>query len=422
MTKRITIIGIGDDGLEGLTQQALEHVLKAKRIFGPSSLLERVAQSQAEHEAEHIVLSPDLDQLSETVKKALDSAETDTPVMLASGDPLFYGTTRFLFERLGRDRFEVFPHVSSMQLAFARVKESWDDAYLTNLATQTIDRVVDRIRIAEKVGVFTSLNCTPKDLASALLEHGIDYFNAYVCENLGSKDECVTRGSLEQIANQEFANLNVMILVRLPDIPDRPARMEGRKVFGNPDDCFLQSQPKRGLLTQCEVRVLALSEMDLGPNSIAWDVGAGSGSVAIEAAQLSPGGHVYGIEMDVEDYNLLIENSRTFGVNNLTPVLGEAPKAWEQLPDPNAIFIGGTGRGVLQIVQSAWPRLKAKGSLVVQLASIDNVSSLVEDLRKLGTDPQVLMINLARSQQQLDALRLESANPAFLVTAKKEES
>src|SRR5690348_15605117 len=96
---------------------------------------------------------------------------------------------RFLCEKLGKDRFEVLPHVSSMQLAFARVKESWDEAYLTNLATQSLERVVERVRSAEKVGVFTTEECPPKALARAMQEKGLDYFTFYVCENLGSRDE-----------------------------------------------------------------------------------------------------------------------------------------------------------------------------------------------------------------------------------------
>jgi precorrin-6Y C5,15-methyltransferase (decarboxylating) len=141
--------------------------------------------------------------------------------------------------------------------------------------------------------------------------------------------------------------------------------------------------------------------------------------VAIEAAQLSPGGHVYAIEMDAEDYNLLIENARTFGTENLTPVLGEAPAAWNDLPDPDAIFVGGTGRSVLSLVELAWRRLKKEGRFVVQVGNVDVLSKVADAFRELGAEPQVLMINLARSQQQLDAMRFEAANPSFLVIALK---
>src|SRR5204863_3633341 len=116
--------------------------------------------------------------------------------VLASGDPLFYGLARYLCDKLGKDRFAVVPHVSSMQLAFARVMESWDEAYLTDLANHPLEVVVERIRTAQKVGLFTTETSTPAAVARALLDRGIDYFSGYVCENLGSPDERVTTGEL----------------------------------------------------------------------------------------------------------------------------------------------------------------------------------------------------------------------------------
>lgn len=411
MTEKITIIGIGDDGLEGLTRQAREVLDSAATIYGPSNLVQKLPNSQAKIHT----LPTNLDEIA----GLLLSPASLPKVVLASGDPLFYGTTRFLCDKLGKDQFEVVPHVSSMQLAFARVKESWDEAYLTNLASQALPRVIDRIRTAEKVGIFTTDEVSPNQLAAALVSAGIEYFTAYVCENLGSPDERVTRGSLHDIAAQEFSPLNVMILVRQPNAPDRPTSMQGRRTFGNPDDCFLQSRPKRGLLTTAEVRVIALAEMDLGPTSTVWDVGAGSGSVAIEAAQLAASGTVYGIEMDPEDYNLLVANSTTFGTTNLIPVLGEAPAAWAELPNPDAIFVGGTGRAVINLVIHAWDRLKSGGRLVVNVASLDNLTALENALRGYGAEPRVVMISLAYGQQQMDALRLESANPTFLIICRK---
>lgn len=411
MSNKITIIGIGDDGFDGLTRQALDVIQSAGTILGPSSLISKLPDGPAE-------LIP----LSVNLEEAAAGLSTDySPpvVLLASGDPLFYGVARYLCDRLGKDRFDVVPHVSSMQLAFARVKESWDEAYLTSLASQSLQHVIGRIRTAQKIGLFTTKEISPNTVARSLIEQGMDYYTAYVCENLGSPDERVTRGSLCEIANQRFSELNVMILVRMPDVPDRPQRLIGKRLFGNPDDCFLQSRPKRGLLTQSEVRVIALSQMDLGPQSVVWDVGAGSGSVAIEAAQIANDGQVFAIEMDPEDYSLMIQNSQTFGTTNLTPVLGEAPQAWEDLPDPNAIFVGGTGRAVISLVESAWPRLRAGGRLVVHASSLNNVTQAESVLRELGRVPDVLMIQLSRSQEQMDSLRLEAVSPTFLVTAQK---
>lgn len=411
MTQRITIIGIGDDGFDGLTRQALDMIQQAGTLFGPANLINKLPAGNSQT----VVLSADLDQAA----RSIASATQGPLVMLASGDPLFYGVTRYLCDRLGKDRFEVIPHVSSMQLAFARVKESWDEAYLSNLASQSQTHVISRIRGAQKVGLFTTEQSPPDVIAQALLDQGVDYFTVYVCENLGSPDERVTRGSIAEIAKQRFSNLNVMILIRLPDVPDRPTRLQGKRLFGNPDECFLQSRPKRGLLTQSEVRVIALSQMDLGPSSIVWDVGAGSGSVAIESALIAAEGQVFAIEMDPEDYNLMVQNSRTFGTTNLTPVLGEAPDAWRELPDPNAIFIGGTGRAVVQLIEAAWARLRSGGRLVVHVSSLSNVTFAESSIRSLGQIPEVLMINLARSQEQMETLRLEAVSPTFLVSAIK---
>ncbi|MEQ8791265.1 MAG: precorrin-6y C5,15-methyltransferase (decarboxylating) subunit CbiE [Pirellulaceae bacterium] len=410
MPEKVHIIGVGDDSFEGLSAAAQKLVAEADVLIGAERSL-----AAATGKAERIEVGGDFDRLVEVIGDRPDQRI----VVLAAGDPLFYGTARFLCDRLGKDRFEVVPHVSSMQLAFARVKESWDDAYLANLATQTLDHVLEKIRTAAKVGLFTTEASSPAAVAQALLDRRIDYFTAYVCENLGSPDERVTQGQLADVAAQQFGPLNVMILVRKPDIPDRPTDMAGRRLFGNPDEMFLQSKPKRGLLTPAEVRCVALAELDLGPTSIVWDVGAGSGSVAVEAAQIAAGGTTYAIEMDPEDHQLISENADRFSVANLVPVLGKAPEAWEKLPDPDAIFVGGTGRMVSKIVEQAFARLRPGGRIVANVGSLDNVVAVREVLQAAVGDTHVWMFNISRGTYQLERLRFEAINPTFLLGAVK---
>lgn len=411
MSHKVHILGIGDDGLDGLTSAARALLDAAEVIVGSTHALAAVGAVRGQCFA--------VDGDPEEVARTVAAHASQRVVVLATGDPLFYGTARFLCERLGKDRFEVVPHVSSMQLAFARVKESWDEAYLTNLANQQLDRAIERIRTAERVGLFTTDELTPAHVAQALLDRGIDYFLGYVCENLGSPDERVTQGELAELVEQRFSPLNVMILVRKPYVPDRPRELAGRRLFGNPDELFLQSRPKRGLLTPAEVRSLALAELDLGPSSTVWDVGAGSGSVSIEAAQLASRGEVYAIEMDVEDYRLISANAERFSVRNLTPVLGRAPEAWQDLPDPDAVFIGGTGRHVQGIVEGAFGRLRPGGRMVVNVVSVESVAEVELVLRRLAGETNVWMLNVARGVQQFETLRFEAMAPTFLLTAVK---
>ncbi|WP_419194532.1 precorrin-6y C5,15-methyltransferase (decarboxylating) subunit CbiE [Novipirellula herctigrandis] len=411
LTARIQIVGIGDDGLDGLTGQARQLIKNATVLVGPSLLLDKIGNT----DSKRIVVGSNLQQLQQAIKELGDSSA----VVLASGDPLFYGIARYLTETFGKDRFEVIPHVSSMQLAFARVKESWDDAYLTNLATQPLDRVVDNIRTAELVGLFTTESITPAVVAEALLDRRIDYFTGYVCENLGTPDETVTQGDLQSIRTQSFGSMNVMVLVRRHGAADRPSGSAQRRLFGNPDDLFLQSRPKRGLLTPSEVRCIALAELSLTPTSVVWDVGAGSGSLAIEAAAIANKGKVFAIEMDAEDFALMIENAKMFDVPSLVPIHGQAPEAWKELPDANAIFVGGSGRIVPELVSSAIKRLTSGGRIVVNVSSPDNLVAVQQVLGDAAMQPDVRMINIARGQYQLDRVRFASLNPTFLVLGQK---
>ncbi len=408
---KIHILGLGDDGLDGLSPTARQIVDRADLVVGTPRLLELAATEKSRQ----LVVGSDLDSAAAQIAAAADKRI----VVLASGDPLFYGVARFFCDKLGKDRFDVVPHVSSMQLAFARVKESWEDAYLANLYKGPVDRVFDAIRVAEKVGLFTSDELTPAKIARELLDRRITYFRAYVCENLGSRDERVTHGELSDIAAQEFSPLNVMILVRKPNVPDKETDGQALRMFGNSDDVFLQSRPKHGLLTPAEVRCIALAQMNLRRDSVVWDIGAGSGSVAIEAAQLADAGKVFAIEMDVDDHQLILSNATRFGVTNLDAVLGRAPEAWGNLPNPDSVFVGGSGRTVKRIVELAFERIKPGGRIVASVGSIENLAALNETLSARTADAQVWMINVARGTYQLERVRFEAINPSFVVAATK---
>ena len=409
---RLVIAGIGDDGLAGLTEVTRRTIAGADVLLGAPSTLAHVGEIAGRK----VALEPDMPAALRQVREALS---TSRPVLVVEGDPLFYGVARYLCDRLGKDHFEVVPHVSSMQLAFARVKESWEDAYLTSLAGRPVESVVDRIRIAEKVGLFSSDDCPPSRLARSLLDRGIDYFKAYVCENLGSPDERVTQGDLGDIAGLDFDPLNVIILVRKPGRPDRANRSSRYRLFGNPDVAFAQSQPKRGLITQAEVRSIAMAQLDVRPTSIVWDIGAGSGSVAIEAAQLAHEGTVYAIEPELGDVALLQANAEAFGVPNVRAVAGRAPDVLDGLPDPDAVFVGGTGRRVDEVLKAVFGRLLPGGRIAVNVATVDGLATAHQTLKGLAGEVHLWNISVARGIEQMDRVRFEAVNPTFLLAAVK---
>lgn len=408
---KIFIVGIGDDGFDGLTSQSTRILGDAQVIIGNPQVLSHIEKLSADK----VAVGGDLGEIVEALEKHTDK----NVVLLTSGDPLFYGVSKYLCDRLGKDRFQVIPHVSSMQLAFARIKESWDDAHLANLANQPLESVVAAARISEAIGLFTTEEIPPSEVAKTLLGHDLDYFHGYVCENLGSPNERVTQGDLKELSSLSFSPLNVMILVRKPDVPDRPMSLVGKRKFGNPDDVFRQSKPKRGLLTPMEVRCIALSLLDLGDSSVMWDIGAGSGSVSIEAGMIAEKGTVFAIEMDAEDHGLIRSNIEAFGVKNVQAVLGKAPDAMVDLPDPDCIFIGGTGRQVRGICEQAITRLKAGGRIVCNLSSIENLAEVHQLFDSQMESAKVTMVNISHATYQLERHRFEASNPTFLVSAKK---
>jgi precorrin-6Y C5,15-methyltransferase (decarboxylating) len=409
---RIHIVGVGSDGLRGLTAAARELLLQAELVLGADNALALVPELKADrHE-----IGPDLGEVVRLLESNLGARRV---AVVATGDPLFYGVARYLCDRVGKEHFEVIPHVSTMQLAFARIKETWEEAYLTNLANHPLEDVIDRIRTAEVAGLFTTAQLSPPVVARALLERGIDYFRAFVCENLGSPDERVTQGELAEIAEMEFAPLNVLILQRQPDRPDLRRHTYRFRRFGNPDDVFAQSRPKSGLITQADVRAITLAHLDIQPASIVWDIGAGSGSVSIEAAQLAEHGMVFAIEQDAADYHLILANAEAFGVKNVKAIHGTAPAVFAGLPKPGAIFVGGTGKEISRLLKDAYEALRPGGRMVVNVATLETLSAAYETLILLAGNVTVSLIQLSRGVPQLETLRFEAANPTFLISLVK---
>lgn len=412
MTAKIPIVGVGPDGLAGLSGRSREVLSEADIVFGSEAALSLLPELTAER----VRIGTDLPEIVEKLKAGLGRKKQ---AVAAVGDPLFYGTARYLCDKVGTEHFEVVPHVSSMQLAFARLKESWEEAYLTDLSTRKLDDVVDKIRSAETVGLFTSEETPPNRIARELLGRGIDYFRAAVCENLGGRDERITQGELSEIQDLKFDPLNIMILRRKPNRADAPRRVNALSRFGNPDEVFAQSRPKTGLITGAEVRSVAFAQLDLQSGDVAWDVGAGSGSVGIEMAQLTFPGIVYAIEQDSADYHLIVANAEQFGIKNIKPVFGRAPAVFAELPAPDAVFVGGNGGEVARLLENAYAALRPGGRLVANVGTLEMISATYAVMKRLAGTVDVLLMNLSRGVEQLESLRFEAINPTVLLRVRK---
>lgn len=362
-----------------------------------------------DHPAERAVISGGLDAVLDRVRTAWQMGKR--VVVLASGDPGFYGIGGTLAARLGHDAIRVIPSVSSVALAFARLGRAWHDATVLSAHGRPLGDILGPACAAAKLAVLTDPVNTPAVIARALLDCGLEDAEAAVCEQLGSVRERVVRGQLSTIAGQEFAPLNVLVVLR-----DPASVRWGRPLVGLPDACY---HHERGLITKAEVRAVTLGRLRPGEARVLWDIGAGSGSVAIECASHMRWGTVYAVERDTVQLEHLRTNVRAFQAGNVRILPGEAPEALASLPDPDAVFVGGSGGRLPQVLDAIGPRLRSGGRLVLNLATLEHLSTTLAWLRAAGWEADVSHITVSRSSLIADLTRLEALNPVFVVTGRK---
>jgi precorrin-6Y C5,15-methyltransferase (decarboxylating) len=190
-------------------------------------------------------------------------------------------------------------------------------------------------------------------------------------------------------------------------------------LLGLPDASYQQRYPEKGLITKNEVRVVSLARMQLRANSVVWDIGAGSGSVGLEAARLCSQGHVYAIEKNTDDSAIVRANRKVLGISNHTLVHGKAPEGLQNWPDPDAVFVGGSGGELVELIRLMMLRMKPEGWLVMNFVTLENLSVAVDTLKSLGFVWDVVQLQASRSKPILHMNRMAAENPVWLVCAQK---
>jgi precorrin-6B C5,15-methyltransferase / cobalt-precorrin-6B C5,C15-methyltransferase len=325
--------------------------------------------------------------------------------VLASGDPGFFGIARLLTDRFPAGAVEIHPAPSSVALACARAGVTWDDAVVVSAHGRPLADAVDVARRHDKVVMLTSPDHPPQAVGRALTDVGYAAHTAVVASRMGEPDEMVTRTDLQGLATGDFDPMSVVVLLAVvPDDADDKADDAPSLAWGRPTDAYLH---RAGMITKPETRAVALAKLDLPRSGVLWDLGAGSGSVGIEAATLSPGLHVVAVERNPEDCARITANAHAGGRGNrLTVGEGEAPAVLGTLPDPDRVFLGGGGIDVLDVARA---RLRPGGTLVATFVLLDRA---VQAHERLGS---MVQLHVDRAVPIGGAgVRLEPANPVFI--------
>ncbi|MBT1075293.1 precorrin-6y C5,15-methyltransferase (decarboxylating) subunit CbiE [Geobacter grbiciae] len=401
--QKIYLVGAGIEGWEGFGAKALEVIGKAEVLVGHKRHLDIFSDFTGKKQ-ELGDLSILLEQLRSTDKRT---------VVLGSGDPNFFGIARFLLRNLPKERIEIFPNVTSVQYAFAQIKEPWDDAIFVSVHGRGLKGAVDRIVAAEKVAVLTDKTNSPAAIARELIARGAEGYEAWLCENLGLPGEKFTRTDVKGLLELPAAELNILILIKAwePQLAQYP-------VIGIDDDEFATAKK---LITKQEVRAVTLSKLRLQDDLVMWDIGAGSASVSIEASNLMPNGRIFALERNPQYLGFIRDNLKKFVARNVTLVEAFAPEGLDDLPDPDRVFIGGSGGMLEEIIDAVDRRLKSEGVIVLNAVTLDTLTKAVEFLEDHGYTVEVACINVAKTKGLTEYKMFESHNPVYIITAWKSD-
>jgi precorrin-6Y C5,15-methyltransferase (decarboxylating) len=420
--ERCRILGVLDDGVASLSHSALAHLRQAEVVIGGGRTLQLFAEHIAPA-ARRLDLGEALSQVPEWIRAA--QAQGQRTVVLATGDPLCHGIAAYLASRLCIEAIEVIPNVSTLQLACARLSLPWQDMKFSSVhgrdagewvpgsaPAHGLYALMRDIRHHGRLAVLTSPANTPDRIARMLVAEGLaDEFEMAVAERLCQFDERIIKGiGIRAAAQLSFAAPNVVLLWRT-------SARAPQVLFGLPDASFEQRHPEKGLITKNEVRAVSLARLQLRDDSVVWDIGAGSGSLGLEAARLCRMGHVYAIEKNADDIGIIERNRYAMGISNHTLAHGKAPAGLADWADPDCVFIGGSGGELASLVRLILQRLKCGGWLVMNFVTLENLNVALETLKACGTNWDVVQLQASRSKPILNMNRMAAENPVWIVCA-----
>ena len=396
---KLSLVGMGMGDGETLTLEAAHALGEADAVLGAPRLLERLERREG---VAYLPLS-----LPTEVARAVDEHPEWKRVCVAlSGDVGFYSAAHRLTELLGYLDPVLICGISSPQQLAARLGRPWQDFCLVSAHGRDCDALAE-VLCHPAVFFLTGGDLTPGTICARITDAGLGEAAVTVGEELGGRDERITASTAAELAGREFSPLSVLLV-------------ENQKTFsraavsaGIADREFIRGGTP---MTKREVRVNILSQLGIRPKDILYDIGAGTGSVAVEMALLARRGRVYAIECQADACTLIEANREKFGAHQLTVVPGMAPAALEGLPVPNAAFIGGS-KGNLRAIMDLLVGKNPAVRIVVSAVTLETLHEAVTAMEELGlAEVEVVQIAVSRALPTGRLHMLSAENPIFLIS------
>jgi precorrin-6B C5,15-methyltransferase / cobalt-precorrin-6B C5,C15-methyltransferase len=374
--KWLSIVGIGEDGLPGLTPIARSLVAQAQILVGGDRHLS--------------MLSPDprpkicwTSPIEDSIQEILQYKGQPVCV-LASGDPLHYGIGNTLLRRVAIEEMTIIPAPSAFSLACARLGWALTEVETLSLCGRNPALLNIALYPNARILVLSEGSHTPGLVAQMLAEHGLGESQITVLERMGGEHERIVTRSAGEWKEESFADLNTLAIA-LPPHVSTPSRLAGI-----PDAAYHHD----GQLTKREVRAVTLAALAPQPGQLLWDVGAGCGSISIEWMRSHVRCRSIAIEQNPDRLQMIADNAAALGTPNLQLVTGKAPAALQDLPTADAIFIGG-GITVPDLLETCWDGLRSGGCLVANAVTVESEQMIFQGHRQWGGELSRIAIQRA---------------------------
>jgi precorrin-6Y C5,15-methyltransferase (decarboxylating) len=395
--KKVTVVGLGT-GLNTLTREAEKAIHDAQYIIGAKTVLS-LASSLWEGTGKPVFesFSPS------EILMAINHKPYESYIILVSGDVGFYSASAKLAEALSAYDLRFIPGVSTVNAFFARLGIPWQDACFVSLHGQVVD-IVSCVRRNKYTFCLTGNNVN--HIAGTLESAGFSDIKAYVGQNIGMDTEKVYSTTVSGLMHGDFPSLTVLLFEN--------EGFDRRAPIGIPDSKFTRfnSIP----MTKSEVRALCLSKLNLNPTDICYDIGAGTGSVTVEMALNAYLGHVYAVERKTEAINLIEENLKAFHLGNVTVLNSVAPDGLRDLPVPDAVFIGGSGGKIEEIIAAVFDK-NPHARVVVTAITIETEIEVLDALKSIGKAFDMIRLNISRRKPLGSGFMMEALNPVTIISA-----
>jgi precorrin-6B C5,15-methyltransferase / cobalt-precorrin-6B C5,C15-methyltransferase len=430
----IHVVGVGLSGPASLSPASSALVKSATLVIGANRHLAAFGFDPSQPSGS-VACWPlgDFTQVFLRLRSHLQTHPTERTVVLASGDPLFFGVGRLLLTFFPATQLTFHPQVSAIQLAFSRLKLPWQDATLFSVHGRDEEQLLQAIRRGDhKIAVLTDGVTTPSAIAALLtaLDLPIRY-RMWVCENLGDSSETVSEGLPETIQGRTFAPLNVVVLLRSPTAlspsasshPDLPTNLPDDlptdlPIIGLPDAAFEGFPDRPTLMTKREIRLLILGALAPQNGQVIWDVGAGTGSVSIEISRLCPNAQLYAIEKTAMGAALIRRNADRLAIAPIQIIQGQAPIALQALPKPHRVFIGGSGGQLSPLL--TFVAAQSPTRIVLALATLEHLAEVISwaalPEQAARWQMELTQVNVARSLPIGPYRRFSPLTPITLIT------